>query len=146
MVTAQQNGNWTGDAKFKMTFKNGGAVDFGQAIVQLTSFGKLRFYVCEEHWMILCLAKRHQPSGPPPPYMEPNEPSFPAPPPAYSPDPNGYYGWQPPTHVFPSAPPPNTIQMVNAPPPYPGIYGMQASQNPYQGASCPPQGILATRW
>ena len=29
-VRAQENGNWTGEAKFKLVFKHGGAIDYGQ--------------------------------------------------------------------------------------------------------------------
>jgi len=39
VVEAQQNGNWSGTAKFKMTFKNGGAIEFGQSIMKLSSMG-----------------------------------------------------------------------------------------------------------
>lgn len=33
----------------------------------------------------------------------------------------GYYGWVPPTHVFPQQPPTGGVFMTDAPPPYPGI-------------------------
>jgi len=41
----------------------------------------------------------------PPPYSPPMGPWYAAPPPAYAPSPAGYYGWVPPTHVFPDVPP-----------------------------------------
>lgn len=34
---------------------------------------------------------------------------------------SGYYGWVPPTNVFPQQPPANGVFMTDAPPPYPGI-------------------------
>lgn len=39
-VRAQPNGNWMGEAKFKMTFKHGGAIEFGQAMLKAAHFGK----------------------------------------------------------------------------------------------------------
>lgn len=45
---------------------------------------------------------------------------FQAPPPAYSANPNGYYGWLPNTQAFPNPPPPNSVFMQDSPPPYPG--------------------------
>ncbi|KAK6633193.1 hypothetical protein RUM43_000757 [Polyplax serrata] len=119
VVTAQPNGNWAGQAKFKLVFKSGGAIDFGQAMLKAASF-----------------AKRNAPYGPPPPYVVPEGPFHPAPPPAYHPEPNGYYGWVPPTRAFPHTPPPNTVFMTSAPPPYVGIYGPPS--DPYAGASGPP--------
>jgi WW domain-binding protein 2 len=29
-VRAQENGNWNGEVKFKLLFKSGGAIDYGQ--------------------------------------------------------------------------------------------------------------------
>lgn len=40
----------------------------------------------------------------PPPYVPPTGPWYPAPAPAYAPNPTGYYGWVPPTDAFPHAP------------------------------------------
>ena len=40
-VNAQPNGGWTGQAKFKLTFKHGGAIEFGQAMLKVASMGKL---------------------------------------------------------------------------------------------------------
>lgn len=33
-VRAQQNGNWTGESKFKLLFKSGGAIEFGTAMLR----------------------------------------------------------------------------------------------------------------
>lgn len=38
-VRAQPNGKWVGEAKFKLTFKSGGAVDFAQAMLKAASMG-----------------------------------------------------------------------------------------------------------
>lgn len=40
VVKAQPGGHWTGEAKFKLVFKAGGAIDFGQAMVKAASFGE----------------------------------------------------------------------------------------------------------
>lgn len=40
-VRAQPNGNWIGEAKFKITFKHGGAIEFGQAMLKAASLGEL---------------------------------------------------------------------------------------------------------
>lgn len=44
-VAAQPNGNWSGQAKFKLVFKSGGAIDFGQAMLKAASFGKFSLKV-----------------------------------------------------------------------------------------------------
>lgn len=49
-------------------------------------------------------AKSHS-TDEPPPYTSPAGPMYQAPPPAYTPSQNGYYGWMPPMHAFPDAPP-----------------------------------------
>lgn len=38
-VRAQPNGNWVGEAKFKLMFKSGGAIDFGQAMLKAAYMG-----------------------------------------------------------------------------------------------------------
>jgi len=105
-VRAQPGGNFTGEAKFKLHFKSGGAIDFGQAMLKAAQ-----------------MAGRHNVSDAPPPYQPPSSDWYAAPPPAYSANPAGYGGWVPPTHVFPDMPPANTVYMTDAPPPYPGING-----------------------
>ncbi|GAB1867959.1 WW domain-binding protein 2 [Camponotus japonicus] len=117
---AQPNGNWIGECKFKLRFKSGGAVDFAQALLRVAS-----------------MAQRNGPSNDaPPPYTPPLSDWYPAQPSAYQSPPTGYYGWIPPTNVFPDVPPGNTVFMTDSPPPYPGIqpgYGY-ASGPPHQGA------------
>lgn len=39
-VRAQPNGNWVGEAKFKLTFKSGGAIEFGQAMLKAAYLGE----------------------------------------------------------------------------------------------------------
>jgi len=115
-VRAQPNGNWVGEVKFKMVFKKGGAIDFGQAMLKAAH-----------------LASRNNAASAPPPYTSPAGPWYQAPPPAYAPPAAGYYGWVPPNHAFPDQPPVNTVFMTDSPPPYPGI-------NPnYTGYATAPQ-------
>ncbi|XP_046968360.1 WW domain-binding protein 2 [Vanessa cardui] len=106
-VRAQPNGNFIGEVKFKLTFKSGGAIEFGQAMLKAAH-----------------LASRHtSPNAPPPPYTPPSGPWYAAPPPAYAPPPQGYYGWVPPYTAFPDQPSPNSVFVSNNPPPYPGVMG-----------------------
>jgi hypothetical protein len=44
-IRAQPNGNWVGEAKFKLIFKKGGAIDFGQAMLRAASMGMLYTFV-----------------------------------------------------------------------------------------------------
>ena len=106
-VRAQPGGNFTGEAKFKLHFKSGGAIDFGQAMLKATQMA----------------SRNYNGNDLPPPYTPPTSGWYAAPPPAYSANPAGYGGWVPPTHVFPDQPPANSVYMTDAPPPYPGING-----------------------
>lgn len=38
-VRAQPNGNWIGEAKFKIMFKAGGAIDFGEGMLRAARMG-----------------------------------------------------------------------------------------------------------
>lgn len=114
-VRAQENGNWTGEAKFKLVFKNGGAIDFGQVMLRAAA-----------------MAQRNAGTAPPPPYTPPGGGWYAAPPPAYTPNPYNY-GWVPTTTVFPEQPAPNSIYMHDSPPPYPGIIASNPQAYPYQG-------------
>jgi len=106
-VRAQSGGNFTGEAKFKLHFKSGGAIDFGQAMLKAAQM----------------TSRNYDGNDLPPAYSPPTSGWYAAPPPAYSSNPAGYGGWVPPTHVFPDQPPANTVYMTDAPPPYPGING-----------------------
>lgn len=57
-------------------------------------------------FFIRLLAQRNGPSNDaPPPYSPPLSDWYPAQPSAYQSPPTGYYGWIPPTNVFPDVPP-----------------------------------------
>eukprot|EP00096_Caligus_rogercresseyi_P002656 TRINITY_DN1487_c0_g1_i1.p1 TRINITY_DN1487_c0_g1~~TRINITY_DN1487_c0_g1_i1.p1 ORF type:complete len:266 (-),score=98.59 TRINITY_DN1487_c0_g1_i1:257-1054(-) len=122
-VVAQPNGNFNGSAGFKLHFKSGGAIEFGQAMLQAAQ-----------------MASNNYGQHAPPPYTPPGSAWYAAPPPAYRADPRGYQGWVPPTNVFPQQPPANTVYMTDAPPPYPGINGMNGYAMGGGGASAPPPG------
>ncbi|KAG4069717.1 hypothetical protein HA402_002296 [Bradysia odoriphaga] len=115
-VRAQPDGNFTGEAKFKLLFKSGGAIDFAQSALKAAY-----------------IAKKYGNNSAPPPYTPPTGAWYQAPPPAYSANPNGYYGWVPNTQAFPNPPPPNTVFMHDAPPPYPGIVPQGPTPNGYAG-------------
>lgn len=115
-VVAEPDGNWTGEAKFKMYFTHGGAIEFGQAMLRAAS-----------------LASRNRPEQPPP-YGPPAYGNYyPAPPPAYAPPSDPYYAWVP-YQTFPTAPPENTVYVMEAPPPYPGIVPDTAPYPPTSNA------------
>ncbi|KAK1133322.1 hypothetical protein K0M31_011138 [Melipona bicolor] len=116
---AQPNGNWIGECKFKLHFKSGGAIEFGQAMLRAAA-----------------MAQRNGPANDaPPPYQPPTSNLYAAPPPAYQTTPTSYYGWLPRNDAFSSAPPANSVYMTDMPPPYPGI------NTPYEGyANVHPQG------
>lgn len=104
-VRAQPNESWIGETKFKLHFKHGGAIEYGQAMLKAAG-----------------LAKCNNPNfDAPPAYHNPEGPWHNAPPPMYSVPNGGYYGWVPPTEAFPNAPPANSVFMTEMPPPYPGI-------------------------
>ncbi|XP_029640865.1 WW domain-binding protein 2 [Octopus sinensis] len=109
-VFAEQGGKWSGNAAFKLCFNKGGAIEFGQAMLQA---GKL--------------ASRYQ-IPQPPPYTPPQGPFYQPAPPAYT----AYnYGWVP-YQTFPNAPPAHEVFMAEAPPPYPGV---DSNLNPYPTGS-----------
>lgn len=103
-VRAQENGNFVGEAKFKMVFKSGGAIDFARAMQKASE-----------------MTQQMSNHMPPPPYEPPSGNWYNVPPPAYTPNPTGYYGWLPNSQAFPNGPDPNTVFMMDNPPPYPGI-------------------------
>jgi len=122
-VKAQPNGNWTGNAKFKLHFKSGGAIEFGQSMLKVAQ-----------------MASRFMPSECPP-YMAPTGAYYQAPPPAYTPPQGGYYGFAPPTHVFAAAPPADMVYMHDLPPPYPGLNSGYNGYPAGAAASAPPPGF-----
>lgn len=123
-VAAQENGNFTGQIKFKLLFKKGGAIDFGQAMLRAAA-----------------MAQRNAHNQAPPPYTPPTGSWYQAPPPAYTPNPQGYYGWLPNTQNFPNGPPPDGVFMTDNPPPYPGINpSVQPGQQPPNNYPSSPPG------
>jgi hypothetical protein len=125
-------------AKFKLWFNNGGAIEFGQALMNA---GRLASQV-----------RQQQPANMPPPSYTPSQNIYAAPPPAYS---GGSYGWVP-LDRFPDRPPDNTVFCHDSPPPYCGIYpnaeqnagyvssGFYNPQNPtkvYATSSAPPPDV-----
>ncbi|XP_022650902.1 WW domain-binding protein 2-like isoform X3 [Varroa jacobsoni] len=111
-VKAEPGGNWTGAANFKLTFKDGGAIEYGQALiaaVQATS--------------------RYIGEIPPYPLRPPTQyPYVNAMPGAYmAPQGPAPYGFYIPTNVFPEHPPANQVYTVEQPPPYPGVMGTAGS-------------------
>merc|ERR1712179_371553 len=60
---------------------------------------------------------------------------LPYPPPTYSANPVGYGGWVPPTRVFPEQSRANTVNMTNAPAPYPAP--VPASPAPFPAPVAP---------
>ncbi|XP_032593004.1 WW domain-binding protein 2 isoform X2 [Drosophila grimshawi] len=105
-VRAQPNGNYVGEVKFKLYFKAGGAIEYGQALLRAAKTAQSNFH-------------RGGLAGDDPPPYAPAGAWHEAPPPAYQPPP-GYYGWLPQHDAF-SGPAPNTVFISDNPPPYPGI-------------------------
>lgn len=105
-IRAQPNGNWTGETKFKMSFKSGGCIDFGQALLRAASMAQrnsggmvsIKIIFCDETFNILTKILQA-----PPPYTPPTNGWYAAPPPAYTPGP-GSYGWLPQNAAFGGAP------------------------------------------
>lgn len=103
VIASQQNGGFTGEVKVKISFKAGGAIDFGQAMLRAAK-----------------MAKSNSGGYAPPPYETPTGNWYQAPPPAYTPTATAY-GWLPNNPAFTTGPDPNTVYMHDQPPPYPGI-------------------------
>lgn len=101
-VKAEPGGNWEGEGKFKMWFNHGGAIEFGQAMLHAGQMASRNF------------------QRQPPIYTPPTANYYQAPPPAYAPPTGPAYAFVP-HDTFPMAPPPNSVYMYEAPPPYPGI-------------------------
>lgn len=121
-VKGQVNGGFDGKTvEFKLTFKHGGAIEFGQSMLKVAS-----------------MVSRHTSASycdAPQPCTPQTQPYAPAPPPAYAPPTAGYYGWVPPTNTFPQRPPTDGVYAYDAPPPYPGIDGMVGGAPVMGGAS-----------
>ncbi|CAH1108490.1 unnamed protein product [Psylliodes chrysocephalus] len=95
-VRAQPNGNWIGEAKFKITFKKGGAIEFGESMLRAAHF-----------------ASRGGMQAPPP-YVPPQNQWYAAPPPAYAPPPQDAKAAEAAQSAYYD---PNQPQMAFIPPP-----------------------------
>lgn len=99
-VVAQPNGNWTGEASFKIIFNHGGAIQFGQALNTAVQMTQRR-------------------GADIPPHITPTRGFFVI---------NYYYShgcvfyqWMPPRELFPERPPGEGVIITEEPPPYAGI-------------------------
>ncbi len=103
-VKSEPNGRWEGTAKLKLWFNNGGAIEFGQCLLNA---GRLASQVRSAQQFAYTFTS--------------NANIYPAPPPAYSNlNPNAY-GWVP-MDRFPDRPDGQNVFMYDQPPPYTGIY------------------------
>lgn len=105
-IRAQPNGNWTGETKFKMSFKSGGCIDFGQALLRAASMAQRNSGGMVSGQNLVSdeiFTKFVQIFQAPPPYTAPTNGWYAAPPPAYTPGP-GSYGWLPQNSTFGAAP------------------------------------------
>lgn len=116
-VTSEPTGGWQGKAEFSLTFNRGGAIEFGQTLIEL---GKRA-----------CSARNNfKPPAPYTPIVDMNGASqyYACPPPVYTPPYNDpYYGFVKPHEAF-SMPEGQTLYHVTAPPPYPGAGPAVASE------------------
>jgi len=106
-VLSEPYGKWEGTAKFKLWFNNGGAIEFGQCLLNAGKLASQRRAAQETV------------------HRQVNQGNiYPAPPPAYSNlNPNSY-GWVP-LNRFPDRPAGENVYMYDEPPPYSGIFGQE---------------------
>jgi len=116
-VKAEPQGHWEGVAKFKLWFNNGGAIEFGQCLMNA---GRLASQ-----------ARAQQSNNQ---FFEPQSQAqarggniYPAAPPAYNALNANQYNWVP-QERFPDRPQGNNVYTYDAPPPYAGIYDPAAQQ------------------
>lgn len=116
-VLAQPNGNFAGQLSFKLWFKSGGALEFGQALLRAISMARSNF-----------------PSSlGPPPCLSSSEEPVQAQPSSYTPEPNSY-DWLP-NFTFRYRPYQSRVFTQNISPPYPGI---TSNPQPTRATSGPP--------
>ncbi|OQV23171.1 putative WW domain-binding protein 2 [Hypsibius exemplaris] len=108
-IKALPGGNWNGTAQFRLSFSSGGAIEFGQAMLQAAK-----------------LASRNPPPPYTPPQMDGNN-FYHAPPPAYMSQQDNIDGMHLPREKFPSAPPAQDVWITDQPPPYASIYAQQSA-------------------
>lgn len=120
-VKSLPGGNWNGTATFRFSFSSGGAIEFGQAMLQAAK-----------------MASRN----PPPPYTPPQTDAniYQAPPPSYMAAQSNLGAFQASRDKFPSAPPPQDVWVTDQPPPYASIYPQMPQAAPLAGGYyAPPQ-------
>lgn len=117
-VKAEAGGRWDGSGKFKLWFNNGGAIEFGQCLLNA---GRLASQARAAQAFVAQAAT----------FSGGN--IYPAPPPAYTTlNPNSY-GWVP-MDRFPDRPNGNDVYMYDQPPPYSGIFEGPTQQHQFQNA------------
>ncbi|XP_032900308.1 WW domain-binding protein 2 isoform X2 [Amblyraja radiata] len=125
-INAEPNGGWQGCATFKLTFINGGAIEFGQLMLrtaQQASRGTVQSDVCCYNFM-------------------PNSVGVMAPPmevPMYPPAPSAMFVYPPPPPVgfYPGPPPTERTMNYMPPPPYPGPMTLPAGDGGQQMPTAP---------
>ncbi|KFD48161.1 hypothetical protein M514_10947 [Trichuris suis] len=117
VLLAQPNGNWTGEATFKLTFHLGGCIDFGLTMLHAVE-----------------LARQIHTYASPPPYAPPPGDFFSPPPAYYTCQGTNFYGINIPVQTFPDGPPPGNVYVYSAAPPFTGVFSGQPG-----GVFVPPQ-------
>lgn len=103
-VKAEPQGRWEGEAKFKLWFNNGGAIEFGQCLLNA---GRLVSQARQAQQVYTQTSNYGN--------------VYPAPPPSYSTLSPNQYNWVP-TDRFPDRPAGENVFMYEQPPPYSGIF------------------------
>ena len=103
-MKSEPQGRWEGTAKFKLWFNNGGAIEFGQCLLNA---GRLASEARAAQQFV---------------YTQTTVGNiYPAPPPSYSTLNANSYGWVP-MDRFPDRPAGENVYMYDQPPPYAGIF------------------------
>jgi len=103
-VKSEVGGGWDGAAKFKLWFNNGGAIEFGQCLLNA---GRLASQARAAQAFVSSQINMGN--------------IYPAPPPAYATLSPNSYGWVP-LDRFPERPAGENVYMYDQPPPYNGIF------------------------
>ncbi|KAG8517896.1 Postacrosomal sheath WW domain-binding protein [Galemys pyrenaicus] len=138
IIHAAPDGGWEGQATFKLSFRKGGAIEFGQLLMKAASAAYPVF--------VYGAPPGYGPPppgyGPPPPGYGPPPPEFVPPPPGFVPPPPGYgfppTGYRPPSPGY--EPPPEGSE---APPPTGYEAPPTRHEAPPTGYEAPPAGYEA---